>query len=96
MNETSDDHGILWRGPVLAWAALLGLAAISLGSAYLPLGVGNLAVNLIIAVVMTIILAIFLMDLKSGTMLVRVVAIAGVFWMIFMFALTFSDYLSRS
>ncbi|WGS19759.1 oxidase [Bradyrhizobium sp. ISRA463] len=81
---------------MLAWAALLVLAAISLASAYLPLGAGNVALNLIIAAAMAVVLAIFLMDLKSGTMLVRVVAITGLFWMMFMFALTFSDYLSRS
>ncbi|WGR93930.1 oxidase [Bradyrhizobium sp. ISRA435] len=80
---------------MLAWAALLVLAAISLASAYLPLGAGNVALNLIIAAAMAVVLAIFLMDLKSGTMLVRVVAITGLFWMMFMFALTFSDYLSR-
>ncbi|WGS26606.1 oxidase [Bradyrhizobium sp. ISRA464] len=96
MNEASGGHKTLWRGPVLAWAALLVLAAISLASAYLPLGAGNVALNLIIAAAMAVVLAIFLMDLKSGTMLVRVVAITGLFWMMFMFALTFSDYLSRS
>ncbi|WGR98551.1 oxidase [Bradyrhizobium sp. ISRA443] len=95
MSEASGGHKTLWRGPVLAWAALLVLAAISLASAYLPLGAGNVALNLIIAAAMAVVLAIFLMDLKSGTMLVRVVAITGLFWMMFMFALTFSDYLSR-
>ncbi|KWV57069.1 hypothetical protein AS156_03660 [Bradyrhizobium macuxiense] len=95
MNGSSGDHETLWRGPLLAWSALLALAAISLGSAYLPLGAGNVAVNLVIAVVMAAVLAIFLMDLRNGTTLVRIVASTGLFWMIFMFVLTFSDYLSR-
>ena len=95
MSEASGNREALWRGPLLAWAALLVLAAISLGSAYLPLGAGNVAVNLTIAVIMAGLLAIFLMDLKNATVLVRIVAVTGLFWMVFMFALTFSDYLSR-
>ena len=86
----------LWRGPLLAWAALVLLFAISLGSAYIPLGSGNLVLNLSIAAVMAIVLAVFLMDLRSSQVLVRIVAIAGLLWLILMFALTFSDYLSRN
>lgn len=86
----------IWRGPVLAWIALLLLFAANLGSAFIPLGSGNVILNLFIAAVMAVVLAIFLMDLRNSQTLVRVVAVAGLFWMILMFALTFSDYLSRS
>ena len=79
----------------MAWIALIALAAISLGSAYLPIGTANVAINLLIASVMAVVLAIFLMDLQNAKILIRVVAVTGVFWMIFMFVLTFSDYLSR-
>ena len=96
MNGSSRDQTNLWRGPLLAWVVLLVLAAISLGSAYVPLGAGNVTLNLVISAIMAIVLAIFLMDLRSAQTLIRVVAVTGVFWLIFMFALTFSDYLSRS
>lgn len=86
----------LWRGPILAWVALLVLFAINLGSAFVPLGSGNVILNLCIAALMAIVLATFLMDLRNSQTLTRVVAVAGLFWMILMFALTFSDYLSRS
>jgi cytochrome c oxidase subunit IV len=95
MSEPSRDEPDLWRGPLLAWVVLLFLAAISLGSAYLELGAGNVTVNLVIAAVMAIVLAIFLMDLRSAKTLIRIVAVTGLFWTIFMFTLTFSDYLSR-
>jgi len=95
MTGTPRSRTNLWRGPLLAWIALVALGAVSLGSAYLPLGAGNVAVNLLIAVVMAIVLAVFLMDLQNAKTLIRVVAVTGVFWMIFMFVLTFSDYLSR-
>jgi caa(3)-type oxidase subunit IV len=85
----------LWQGPTIAWLVLLVLFAGTLGSAYLPLGDGNVAVNLLIAAVMIAVLAIFLMNLRNATMLTRIVAAAGLFWVVLMFTLTFSDYLSR-
>jgi cytochrome c oxidase subunit IV len=85
----------LWQAPALVWLALLVLFGASVASAYLPLDTGNLAVNLLIAAIMIVVLVIFLMDLKSATALIRVVAAAGLLWLILMFSLTFSDYLSR-
>ena len=84
-----------WKGPVIAWLVLLAFFAISVTSAYAPLGDGNVAVNLLIAAIMIGVLAIFLMDLQSANHLTRIIAIAGLFWIVLMFALTFSDYLSR-
>lgn len=84
-----------WKGPGLVWLALIVLFTISLGSAYLPLGDGNITVNLAIAAIMIALLVIFLMDLKNAKAIVRIVAGAGLFWLILMFALTFNDYLSR-
>ena len=86
----------LWKTPGLTWLVLLVLFACSLASAYVPLGAGNLAINLLIAAVMIALLVTFLMDLKNARAIVRVVAAAGLFWTILMFALTFNDYLSRS
>jgi caa(3)-type oxidase subunit IV len=85
----------LWRGPALVWLVLLASLATSIGLAYLPLGNGNIEANLLIAAVMIALLFIFLMDLKSAKALLRVVAASGLLWLILMFTLTFSDYLSR-
>jgi cytochrome c oxidase subunit IV len=95
MSGASRQQQIPWVGPALAWGALILLFLLSLGSAYVPLGAGNVVLNLLIAAVMAIVLAIFLMDLKHSRMLIRVVAVTGLFWTLIMFALTFSDYLSR-
>ena len=67
----------LWKGPGLVWLVLIVLFAVSLGSAYLPLGTGNVAVNLLIAAVMIALLVTFLMDLKNSKALIRIVAAAG-------------------
>jgi cytochrome c oxidase subunit 4 len=88
-----------WRqligGPAVVWLVLLFLLAASGGSAFVPLGSYNVAVNLLIAAIMLFLLATFLMNLKEANMLLRLVAAAGLFWVIFLFALTFTDYLSR-
>ncbi len=95
MTDGRQDRRYLWLGPGVAWLALLVLFAASLGSAYLPLGTGNVAINLAIAAVMLAVLATFLMDLRNSVALVRIVAAAGLFWIVIMFALTFSDFLTR-
>jgi caa(3)-type oxidase subunit IV len=96
MSENGSQRASLWRGPVSAWVALMLLFAANLGSAYLPLGVGNVALNVAIAAAMAVVLAVFLMDLRNSILLVRIVAIAGFFWTVLMFTLTFSDYLGRN
>jgi cytochrome c oxidase subunit IV len=86
----------LWIGPLAAWGMLVVLVAATLGSAYLPLGTGNVAINLGIAAVMIAMLATFLMDLRNSTALIRIIAAASGLWIIIMFSLTFADYWSRS
>ena len=86
----------IWLRPTAVWVALVLLGLASLGSAYLPLNVFNTPLNLAIAGVMVILLWLFLMDLISSAALLRLIAVAGLVWLSFMFALTFSDYLSRA
>ena len=86
----------IWLRPTAVWVALVLLGLVSLGSAYLPLNAFNTAVNLAIAGIMVILLWLFLMDLIGSEILVRLIAVAGVVWLSFMFALTFSDYFSRA
>lgn len=94
----SDDSGSrrLWIGPLAAWVVLVILFAVTLGSAFVPLGTGNIAINLGIAAAMIAVLAAFLIDLRNSTVLIRLIAAAGGLWIIIMFSLTYADYLSRS
>ncbi len=85
-----------WHRPIAVWIALVVLALASLGSAYIPLRGFNTPLNLAIAGVMVILLWLFLMDLISLDALIGLIAVSGLVWLSFMFALTFSDYLSRA
>ncbi len=86
----------IWRRPIAVWVALVLLGLVSLISAYLPLNAFNMPLNLTIAVIMVILLWLFLMDLIGSDALLRLIAVAGVVWLSFMFALTFSDYFTRA
>ena len=86
----------IWLEPLLVWLLLLlAILAASAWSAFLPLGALNPTLNLLFAALMLFVLVVFLMDLRNATSVVRLVAGAGLFWVIFLFALTFTDYLSR-
>jgi caa(3)-type oxidase subunit IV len=85
----------IWFRPTAAWAALVLLALATLDAAYRPLDALNTPLNLAIAAIMVILLWLFLMDLVGSATLIRLIAAAGLLWLSFMFALTFSDYLFR-
>src|SRR6202012_5700683 len=71
MSDRGGDTRARWLGPAIAWLSLLVLFVLSFGSAYMPLGTGNVALNLAIAAVMLAILVAFLMDLRNATSLVK-------------------------
>jgi cytochrome c oxidase subunit 4 len=81
--------------PVLVWVALCLLLATTVASAYVPLGLFNSVINLVIAALKAALIAVFFMNLSHSSALVRLAAAAGVFWLSFMFILAASDYLSR-
>jgi caa(3)-type oxidase subunit IV len=84
----------IWLRPTAVWTALVLLALANLDAAYRPLAL-NTPLNLVIGGIMVILLWLFLMDLIGSATLVRLIAAAGLLWLSFMFALTFSDYLFR-
>jgi cytochrome c oxidase subunit IV len=85
----------MWMWPAATWLALLILLAATVASAYVPLGTFNLVINLVIAGLKAALVALFFMHLARSNALLRLAACAGLLWLAFMFALTFSDYLSR-
>lgn len=77
------------------YISLMVLLALSLGSAFLDLGRGNAIASLGIAVIKSVLVALFFMHLKASPGLTRVFALAGIFWLAVLFSLTLSDYDSR-
>jgi cytochrome c oxidase subunit 4 len=85
----------IWRRNLLIWFALTCLLLITLGAAYIPLGAGNLVVGLVIAIMKASLVVTLFMELFRAKALIRLAAGAGLFWLVFLFALTLSDVLAR-
>jgi cytochrome c oxidase subunit 4 len=91
----STDVRALWRRNLPIWAALVVLLGLTCGAAYLPLGPFNVAVGLAIAAAKAAIVALLFMNLRRSSALVRLAAAAGFFWLVVLFALTLSDFVTR-
>ncbi len=95
MRNAANDALRLWIVPGAVWLALLVLLAATVGSAYVPLGIFNSIVNMVIAAAKVALVMLFFMTLRSSSALLRLAALAGIFWLVFMFVLTAGDYMTR-
>jgi len=80
---------------VLVWLALLALLALTVASAYLPLGWANTPVNLAISVTQASLVMLFSMHLRRAHPLVKIIAVIGFFGIAIMIVLTLFDVLTR-
>ncbi len=77
-------------------AALMALLGLTLVAYFLQLGGAlGLVVAYSIAAAKALLIILFFMHVRYGSRLTMVVAAAGFFWLLIMFVLTFSDYLTR-
>jgi caa(3)-type oxidase subunit IV len=95
MSNSQRPHSRIWLRPIAVWSILVLLALVSVDAAYRPLHAAGTLLNFAVAAAMVILLWLFLMDLIGSDTLIQLIAVAGLIWLSFMFALTFSDYLFR-
>ena len=90
-------HGETMRTYVTIYIALMVLLVLTVVASYVNLGHGmNLAVAMTIAIVKAVLVILFFMHVRRSTKLTWVYASAAFLWLAIMFALTFSDYFTRS
>lgn len=77
------------------FAALIVGTIITVAVAFVDLGFLNNVVMLAIACTKALLVVLFFMHVRWGTRLTWVVAGAGFFWLLILFVLTMSDYMSR-
>ena len=77
------------------YLALMILLALTFTAAYIPLGPFNIVVAFGIAAAKAALVVMFFMGVRAGSRLVWVFSIAGLLWLGILFALTFSDYVTR-
>ena len=78
------------------FAALMILTGITVGVAYIDLGRLNVVAAIAIACIKATIVVLYFMHVKYSSRLITLTVIAGLYWMGILFALTFSDYLTRA
>ncbi len=83
------------RRHLLIWIALLALLAVTAGTSLLPLGAFNAVINFAIAMVKAGLVLAFFMHIGQKATIVRVVAAAGVFWLMLLVGLSLADFLWR-
>jgi cytochrome c oxidase subunit 4 len=83
------------RTYVLIWVALISLLLFTLGSAFLPLGGLNSALNLAIAAAKAFLVMFFFMHLRSAHYALRIAAAVGFFWLAILIGLSLTDLLAR-
>jgi len=85
----------VWIKPAGVWIALLALLAATIGAAHAELGALSIALNLLIAGICIGLIGILFMNLARSSVLIRLAAASGLFWLLFLFVMTAGDYLSR-
>ncbi|HEY6331927.1 MAG TPA: cytochrome C oxidase subunit IV family protein [Blastocatellia bacterium] len=81
---------------VMVFLGLIGLTILTTGVAYIDLGPLNTVAALAIAFSKMLLVILFFMHLRYSGGLVRVVLLAGFFWLALLIGLTMSDYRTRS
>ena len=92
----ASSHIVPVKTYVFVFVALLCLAALTTAVAFANLGPLNTVIALAIAFAKMMLVLLVFMHLLYSTKLVRVVLIAGFFWLALLIGLTLTDYHSRS
>jgi len=81
---------------IVVFAGLIGLTLLTTWVAFIDLGAFNTVVALVIAFCKMLLVIFFFMHLRHSGDLVRVVLLAGFFWLALLISLTMTDYRTRS
>lgn len=91
----SEHHVVPLKTYFSVFATLMAFTAITVAAAFVDLGAANNVVMLAIAAVKATLVVMFFMHAKYGTRLIPLVAASGFFFVMLMFVITMSDYMSR-
>jgi cytochrome c oxidase subunit 4 len=97
LNPEHADHQIISpRTYAIVFVTLLIFTGITVGAAYVNLGILNPIVALAIASFKAVIVILFFMHVKYQSKLVKLTVAAGFFTFIVLITMTLSDYMSRA
>ena len=84
------------RSLLATFAVLLGLLAVTAGAKFLPGGWWSTPISLSVAIAKAALIFCYFMRLRHQPGLVRIFAVAGLFWLAILVVLTLSDFLTRT
>jgi cytochrome c oxidase subunit IV len=94
--EHADHHIISPRTYAVVFVTLLVFTGITVGAAYVNLGILNPIVALAIASFKAVVVILFFMHVKYQSHLIKLTVAAGFFTFIVLITMTMSDYISRA
>ena len=77
------------------FGALMVGTALTVGAAFIDMGALNNVVMLAIAITKALLVILFFMHVRWSTRLTWLVVASGFFWLLILFGITMSDYLTR-
>ena len=80
---------------LLVFIALMALLWATIAAASINLGAFNTPVALAIAGIKASLVILFFMQVRYGSNLVKIFAVAGFFWLLILFLFTMADYVTR-
>jgi cytochrome c oxidase subunit IV len=94
--EHADHHIIAPKTYIAVFVTLLVFTGITVGAAYVDLGVLNPVVALAIACFKAVVVILFFMHVKFQSKLVKMTVGAGFFTFLVLITMTLTDYMSRA
>jgi cytochrome c oxidase subunit IV len=81
---------------LIVYGLLMLLLVVTVVAAFVDIGRLAIVVALLIAAVKTALVVLYFMHVRLSSSLTKLFVVAGIFWLGILFALTFSDYLTRT
>lgn len=94
--EHADHHIVTPVTYMIVFATLLVFTGVTVGAAYVDLGILNPVVALAIACFKAVVVILFFMHVKYQSKLVKLTVASGFFTFIVLVTMTLTDYMSRA
>jgi cytochrome c oxidase subunit 4 len=94
--EHADHHIVTPVTYSIVFATLLVMTGVTVGAAYIDLGLMNPVIALAIASFKAVIVILFFMHVKYQSKLVKLTVISGFFTFLVLTTMTLTDYISRA
>jgi cytochrome c oxidase subunit 4 len=94
--EHADHHIVTPVTYMIVFATLLVFTGVTVGAAYVDLGIMNPVIALAIACFKAVIVILFFMHVKYQSKLVKLTVASGFFTFLVLITMTLTDYISRA